>query len=373
MDEAFDALERGDRVLALRLAQRAREAGSMNPRILVDFAQVARSCGATDDAEQALRAAIAAAPNFAYAFAALADLLWSVGRTAAAVRLMAHARELGPHDPEVAVLAQRLDAAAAGAGGGSVGDGVAAAGGGDRTADPGHDAALPFGPRTEWHDWSRVAAQIVQRGPAVISRLLSVDECTALRQDYAAGAQWFEHETEVAVADGVTGSVRGCWLRELPPWLLALRAELYARAAVVVDHQFELLGERRRVPPTLSAWQRSRERAVGSRPAVRVLALPPALATATFRTDERKAFPLRVVVDLGPGDGQVPLLQLLDQRPGKKLRSVVTATAAGDAVLFPCRERLCQVAGVHGLQSVRWALGPVPVERFVLEIGFDDE
>jgi hypothetical protein len=103
-----------------------------------------------------------------------------------------------------------------------------------------------------------------------------------------------------------------------------------------------------------------------------LLAFAPGEVMPTERTEARAAFPLRLLVDLGPGP-KADSLALVDARPGRKVRKVQARTSTGDALLLSCRDRPQSVGGVFGLQLVQWTCGPFAVERVLLDVPFDDD
>ena len=353
MDEAFVALERGETVLALRLARRAREAGAMNPRILFDHATIALRVDEVAEAEDSLRAAIAQAPGFTAAFSALAELQWRADKRPAALRLIERACELDPADARAAGLLWQFRELA------------------PELAAPAPVVVepLPITARTENLDLVVLAAALVARGHAVLSALLSPVEAAATRNMLASA---HELDREIAVGDSRAAQARYRWFLELPPLVADLQAELYARCAQFGDRLAGTLGSDRRLPATIAAWRRHRDRDAGHRPGARVVQLPANGVLGPEIVTDAKAFPLRVLIDLGPGDGEVTALTLMDQRPGRKVAASTAATRPGDAVVFGQRERLARVGGVFGLQRVAWSLGPVASERWLLDLPFDD-
>lgn len=325
----------------------------MNPRILFDHATIAMLADELAEAEDSLRAAIAQAPRFAAAFVALAELQWRANKRPAALRLIEHACELDPADARAAALLRQFRDQA------------------PEMATPPPIVEEPPPPlsRTERLEPAVAAEALVARGHAVLAGLLSPAAAAALRVDLA-----MANELDRALAVGAPRSGQGSyrWFLELPPLVADLQAELYVRCAQLGDRLAMALGSDRRLPSTIAAWRRHRGRDAGHRPGARVVRL---LAGGRLDADpvtDVKAFPLRVLIDLGPGDGAATTLTLTDQRPGRKVTATTAATAPGDAVVFGQRERLARVGGVYGLQRVGWSLGPVASERWLLDLPFDD-
>src|SRR5262245_56101401 len=80
MDEAWQALLGGEHAFAEKLARRAIEGSEVNARLWCDLGRILWQCKSTDDAEAALRRAIALAPTYGEAFAELAALQAAHGK-----------------------------------------------------------------------------------------------------------------------------------------------------------------------------------------------------------------------------------------------------------------------------------------------------
>ncbi|HEX5052149.1 MAG TPA: tetratricopeptide repeat protein, partial [Planctomycetota bacterium] len=62
MDEAWEAVLQDRLPFAEKLARRAIDGSEMNPRLWLDLGRILYRCGQPDDAEEALRRALALAP-----------------------------------------------------------------------------------------------------------------------------------------------------------------------------------------------------------------------------------------------------------------------------------------------------------------------
>jgi hypothetical protein len=348
LEQAFAALDRGQRELARKLSLRARTDGGMNVRVLHDHAELMLALGDLDEAEDALRAAIALAPIYVDAFAALAALQAQRGKWPAAARLQQKVVELKPHDERAAASLREYEAAAA-------------------AADPAPAEPAGEAPQEIWNLSARARAldvdalrtALIAHGHAT-APLLTAAECAELRQTCAADAPGLDR---VEIRDAAR------WRHFLipPPLPVAsLRAALFAPAAALANAQCQQLGDEPRFPDSWSRWRGAAE----GRSTSRWVELAARAQTLADRIDDRRAFPLRGVIDLGPGD-PAETVAVLDQRPGRKVRASRARSRAGDVVFCSWRERLCAVAGVFGLQLVRYRLGPVPAERQLLDLDFD--
>lgn len=356
LDEAFAALDRGESELARKLALRARHDGATNPRVLHDHALLMRELGDLEAAESALRAAIGVAPNYADAFAALAELQAFHGKWEAAARLQARVVELTPDDAaavaQLAALRERLPPAPASA----------------PPADAGPEPAVwGLAARVEGLDLAALDRELVQHGHAAARALLSVGECAELRA-LCSSADGAGLDRIEVVDDASAGRCRWRHFLVPPPLpIAALRAALFAPAAALANEQRRRVGDHERLPRIHARWPRAQL----GRATSRWLELPPQGFAATARADDRRAFPLRVVIDLGPGPGAEDTVAIVDQRPGKKVRTTRARTRPGDVLFTVQRERLSAIAGLFGLQLVRYGIGPVRGSRQLLDLDFD--
>jgi len=364
LDEAFAAYERGELGLALRIGRRAQQAGSMNPRVQLDFAELAVLCGEVREAEEVLRAAVAATPVFTAGHVALAELLWRAGRRRAALHALERAVGMAAGDAGLAAkLAQwrveapeAVDEVAGGEAGGGVGVAVA-----------------PEFARTRRWAAPELADQFVEHGAVRLAEFLAAQEIARLHADYAAEVEAFDREERWA---GAPAEVRGRYWRELPGWLVEVREAGYALAAAVAAELRARLGhedgvaERAKgrpgpwpaaaVPATWAGWRGREVQFASPRPFVRMVWVAAGAGLVGPERVDRRAFPLRLAVDLGDGEvgggdgGGGASLVLTDVRPGRKVHERGCPSRCGDALLFAARERLDRVGGVLGLQAVRW-------------------
>ena len=327
----------------------------MNVRVLYDHATLMRELGDLDEAEDALRAALALAPNYADAFAALAALQAQRGKREAAARLQQKVVELRPHDRHAEALLHDYRAEV-------------------RPEPPSPPEPEPAPAPVVWGlaervgalDLQALTAKLVQQGHASAA-LLTPAECAELRQlCSAADDHGFDRADQVD--DAAAGRCRWRHFLVPPPLpIAALRAALFAPAAQLANEQGRRVGGAVAFPTLHERWQRSRL----GRSTSRWVELPVAGFAATARADDRRAFPLRAVLDLGPDRTAAETVAVVDQRPGKKVRTTRARTRPGDVVFVVQRERLSAVAGVFGLQMVRYGLGPVAVARQLLDLDFD--
>ena len=359
MTEAWEAVLHDDLVLAEKLSRRAIELGQVNPRLWLDHGRVLVLCDELDEAGEALRRAIALAPTFGEAFAELARFQASVGKIVQAERLQARAVELAAQDAEARLVLESYRALLPARG----------------EAEPGEVCSpVVLTARTQGYDWEAVAADLRAHGMARLPGLLSVEEYNALI------ALWddferFEHE--VAYDSETEGKVEYRFFASpLPDVVAALRAEVYACAAVIANAWHEVLGRRDRFPPVLENFLAHCREAGQYRSTPILLRYEAGGFNAPHRDIAGKVvFPLQLAVTLGPGcsdDGGGGELVLTDQLPGKRVRQHSLPTSVGDGVLFCTRERLVDVAGAVGLQGVMHGVSPTEGLRFALGVPFHD-
>jgi hypothetical protein len=344
---AWAALDDGNPVLAERASRRALETGFVNPRMWREHGLILLRCGKDAEGEEALRRAIALAPQYADAFADLARVQATRGKLAAAARLQQRVVELRPDSAADRALwdewrahlppAEEPDTAA------------------------GDAPPFSFTQRTARFDWDVVLAEVRAKGAAVLAGLLEPQESAALVARFGDEAAFeFEERRDDELEHWEARMLRA----PLPGPLPALRAELRARAAAIASALGVELGWREQLPVQVP-------RKPGARSAVGLVRYPPRGQRAP-RGGAGHGFPLALEVDLGPGPGTSELL-LDDVRPGRRVHVHRFATAAGDGVLFCSRERLVMIAGVAARQPVRAGRAVSGgAARFVLELPFED-
>lgn len=353
MDEAWEAVLAGNLKLAEKLARRAIDGSEMNPRLWLDLGRILLRCAARDDAEEALRRAIAIAPTMGEAFAELAALQAAAGKWPAAERLQRRAVELLPRD--VAARGKL--------------DGYAAMLAGPATAAPGGAAAAAapaaFTDRTGRYDWDAVAAALREVGLCRLPGLLSPAECDSLCALW--DADCFEHR--VRIDDDARGRVEYRFFQlPLPAVVDAVRAEVYARLAPVADAWQAALDRSARFPAALADFLEQCRAAGQQRTTPILLRYAHGGWNAPHRdVAGRVTFPFQLAVTLR---GQGGALQLVDQGPGRRARRRALETVAGDGALFCTQERLVEVGGVVAAQPVQHGTAPCTGERFALGVPF---
>jgi hypothetical protein len=357
MDQAYEAAQDGNLTLAQRLSQRSIDEGFVNPRLWLDHGRIHQLAGAHDIAESAFRQAIALSPTYAEAFAELAALQATSGKIVQAARLQRRVVELQPDDEDAQSRLRGYEALL------------------PTTDDAAVEVRAPASltERSAGADWTSVEAELRANGMARIQTLIREDECRDLI------AMWdesiFEHEVESD--DEATGRMGyRFFTRPLPPLVLELREEIYARLAVIANAFQSDLGRSDRFPAVLSDFTARCHAANQHRTTPILLHYDAGGFNAPHRDIAGKVvFPFQLVVTLGPGcsdAGNGGELRLVDDRPGKGLREKRMSTGVGDAVVFCTRERLVEISGALGLQPVMHGVTEVSRERFALGIPFHE-
>jgi len=358
MDEACEALLRGEHAFAEKLARRAIEGGEMNARLWCDLGRILWQCRKEEDAEAALRRAIALAPTYGEAFAELATVQAAHGKWVAAERLQRRAVELLPHDERAqatlrsyAALLPAADASAP-----------------DTAADTPVTRAAA---RTDRHDWQAVAGELRARGMARLPGLLSLAECAALR------ALWDEPCFEHAVpCDDERGRLEYRYFaRPLPALVLELREDVYARLQPIANDWQRRLHRNLQFPSTLVRFLGRCAEAGQHRSTPILLRYPPSGWNAPHRdVAGRVVFPFQLAVTLGPGPAAAAggALRLLDVHGHRVRREHTLATEPGDGIVFCTQERLVAIAGVDAVQPVQHGVAACTATRFALGVPFHD-
>ena len=370
MDEAVAAVQEENLVLAERLSRRAIDAGKVNPRLWLDHARILEHCGQPDEADEAVRQAIALAPLYAEAFAELARMQASKGKVVQAVRLQRRAVELQPDNAGAADALRAYEVLLPDA------PSTGGSGAGGSSEAPAASADSARMERTNRYDWEAIDAELRDQGMARIPNLINANECAALIGLWDE-ASAFEHEVRRGGwSDGGAVTYR-FFTRPLPELVGDLRNELYARLAVIANAWNERLGRSERLPGVLADFTARCHDAGQSRTTPILLRYAPGGFNAPHNDIAgRVVFPFQLAVTLGPGnteDDGGGELQLVDARPGKKVRAHRLGTGCGDGVVFCTRERLVSIAGALGLQPVLHGVTEVlGRERFALGIPFHE-
>jgi uncharacterized protein len=358
MDQAFEALENDNPTLARKLSFRAVDAGSMNPRLWLDHGRIYHHLQDDEEAEAAFRHAIALAPDYADAFAALARLQATRGKFVQAERLQRRVVELQPEASTRQILASYAAIVP------------------QRTGDFAADEMEPpkYSVRTDRFEWEGVARELTDRGMVRLPALISAAECGELIELWD-DPDCFERSVEFD--DAANGRLEYRFLtRPLPPPVGELRTEVYARLATIANEWQARFGRSERFPVTLPDFLARCEDAGQYRTTPILLRYPDTGFNAPHRDIAGKVvFPFQLAVTLGPGSsvgGDGGELRLVDDRPGRRIHEKRLGSAPGDGIVFCTRDRPVEIAGALGLQPVQHGVTEVTRERYALGIPFHE-
>ena len=364
--DAWQAVRRGELMLAEKIANRAVAEGSVNPRVWVEHGRLLCAVGKDIKGERALRHAIAMAPTYGAAFAALAELEFARGQVEAAVRLQQRAVELGRE--RQAEFEKDLERFLAGVGGGR----DVLAGEPEVVAGTGLDPDVADAPATiptelsVGFDWGAVAESLLESGLAPLRGLIERDEAAALRVRLDdRGPDGIPLGPQRDLVDG-EGDGRWCDVpAPIPEPIGSMRADLYRELVPIAADWARRTNRDPRYPREVGEFLRSCA-AYDQRTSGVAYGLFAGGGNQAIEAIDRQQirFPIAAVVALGPAPVD---FELEDLRPGKKKRVRSLRIARGDAALVAWGERLVRIAGVHGLQPVGWGLS-VP-EQDVADAG----
>lgn len=222
-------------------------------------------------------------------------------------------------------------------------------------------------------NWTAAERALDTHGCALLPRLLSPDDCSALIADWDRA----DYRSEVHMArHGFGRGVYRYYAYPLPDVVQRLRERLYPPLAAIANRWAARLGWDALYPPSHADYLARCHLGGQARPTPLIL---------RYGADDWNAlhqdvygptiFPLQVAVLLSrPGeDFSGGEFVLTEQRPRMQSRAEVVPLTQGDAVIFPVRER--PVAGTRGDYRVQMRHGVSRVrggERFTLGIIFHD-
>jgi hypothetical protein len=223
-------------------------------------------------------------------------------------------------------------------------------------------------------DWRDIAAQLDERGYAIITKLLAPETCSDFAALYDDTARFRSRVVMERHAYGL-GEYQ-YFAYPLPMPIAELRASLYRGLAPIANAWAGRLGQDASYPAELDAFLR-RCRDAGQTRATPLLLRYETGGYNCLHQDRYGAiaFPLQAAVLLSrPGiDFAGGEFLLVEQRPRAQSRAEVVALAQGDAVVFP--NALRPVAGKRGDHRVNLRHGVsrlVSGRRFTLGLIFHD-
>jgi hypothetical protein len=215
--------------------------------------------------------------------------------------------------------------------------------------------------RVDAVDWDRVAVDLDAQGSAVIERLLTPDECDALRALYL-DQQRFRSRVVMARHGYGRGEYK-YFAYPLPEPVAALRETLYAKLAPIANRWHEALRIATRFPADHADFIARCHAAGQTRPTPLLLQYGEGDYNCLHQDlYGEQVFPLQVVILLSqPGrDFSGGELVMTEQRPRMQSRPIVLPLCQGDAAVIAVHQRPVQGArGVyrvnlrHGVSRVR--------------------
>lgn len=189
-------------------------------------------------------------------------------------------------------------------------------------------------------DWDRITASLDANGHALVTALLSAEECRALQALYSEDAR-FRSRVVMARHGYGRGEYR-YFAYPLPDPVGALRASLYPRLVDLANRWNEAMGLDARYPADHAAYLRVCHRAGQTKPTPLLLRYEEGDYNHLHQDIYGEhVFPLQVAILLSaPGtDFTGGEFVLTEQRPRMQSRVEVISLTQGDAVIFPVRHR----------------------------------
>ncbi len=213
------------------------------------------------------------------------------------------------------------------------------------------DSIDDIGARVASIDWARVAADLDEAGWALLSRLLTTDECAELAGLYASDSHF--RSTVVMARHGFGRGEYKYFAYPLPPIVAALRPALYAGLAPIANRWNEAMGIAVRYPRTHEEFIARCHKAGQTRPTPLLLQYGEGDYNCLHQDlYGEHVFPLQVVILLSePGkDFSGGEFVLNEQRPRMQSRAEVVPLKRGDAAVFAVHHR--PVQGTRGTYRV---------------------
>jgi hypothetical protein len=235
-------------------------------------------------------------------------------------------------------------------------------------------AAATVGHRIESIDWSAVGRDLDTYGCALLPRLLSTDECTAVAASYDTDALF--RSTVVMARHGFGRGEYRYFAYPLPPLLTELRSMLYPPLAAIANRWHEALGIDRRYPGTHAEYIEYCHAAGQTRPTPLLLRYRAGDYNCLHQDVYGEyVFPLQVAFLLSEPDRDFTggEFVLTEQRPRMQSRVEVVPLRQGRAVIFAVSSRPLQ--GTRGIYKVNMRHGVSRVRsghRHTLGIIFHD-
>jgi len=205
--------------------------------------------------------------------------------------------------------------------------------------------------RVAQRDWSAISRELDSHGAAVVSRLLSPQDCEKLAASYDKGEQFRSHI--IMSRHGFGRGEYKYFAYPLPGIVAPLRTGLYSPLARIANRWNEALGDAVRYPDTHAAYLERCHEAGQKRPTPLLLQYGEGDYNCLHQDlYGDHVFPLQVAILLSePGrDFTGGEFVLTEQRPRMQSRAEVVPLSQGDGVIFPVHHR--PVQGTRGVYRV---------------------
>ena len=223
-------------------------------------------------------------------------------------------------------------------------------------------------------DWGPLAEHLHRRGFAVLRSLLGQADCAELASLYGEAEPFRSHI--VMARHGFGQGEYKYFADPLPSPVARLRRDLYVGLAPVANRWSALLGDDRRFPETLAAFQKQCHAAGQTKPTPLLLRYGPGDYNCLHQDLYGSlAFPIQATVLLSRSGSDFAggEFVLTEQRPRRQSRAQVVSLDQGDCVLFAVNHRPGE--GRHGHYRVTHRHGVSEVtrgQRMTLGIIFHD-
>jgi hypothetical protein len=208
-----------------------------------------------------------------------------------------------------------------------------------------------IGARVASIDWANVEADLDEAGWALLSQILTADECTKLAGLYADDRHF--RSTIVMARHGFGRGEYKYFAYPLPPIVAALRPALYAPLAPIANRWNEAMGIAVRFPQAHEDFIARCHQAGQTRPTPLLLQYGEGDYNCLHQDlYGEHVFPLQVVILLSQpgGDFSGGEFVLSEQRPRMQSRAEVVPLRRGDAAVFAVHHR--PVRGTRGTYRV---------------------
>jgi hypothetical protein len=367
--QAWEAADEENFDLAVKIIRRAVELSPGNPVLWHDQGVLLLKLDEDEKAARSFEVAIQLAPDFADAFASLAEIRARQGHAELAAKLQRQAVRHAPSSTRQQNTLAAYEALASSAQGGEALSGRQAASPlGECPTErrlPGWWAACAT--RIQNLDWPEVDRCLTARGLAHVPALLDSEPCETLRAMFDVD-RLFAKTVAMNKARFGSGTYR-YFAAPIPEPVNAIRRAVDPHVAEVANRWQELLGHLRRYPTVWTDFRCECAAAGQTTPSPLMLRYEAGGFNALHQDIRGAAFfPVQLVIVLSPRAGSAAAhgagfaggeFLLCDQPERRPSDRQSIPAGLGDAILFFTRERLVRVGGAYGLTPVKHGLARI--------------